>query len=177
MADIACGAGWSSIAIAKGYPKARVDGYDVDTRAIAAARDHADGAGVGDRVTFRAQEATAEHGTYDLVTIFEATHDFSQPVEVLRAIRGMLSPGGSALVMDERVADAFTAPGDDVERLMYVWSVFLCLPNGLAERTSAATGTVMRSSTLRGYALDAGFSTVEILDVEHPFFRFYRLLP
>ena len=66
---------------------------------------------------------------------------------------------------------------DDVERLMYAWSVFLCLPNGLAERTSAATGTVMRSSTLRRYALDAGFGTVQVLDVEHPFFRFYRLLP
>ena len=177
VADIACGAGWSSIAIAKGYPKARVDGYDVDTRAIAAAHEHAAIAGVADRVTFHAEEATAEHGTYDLVTIFEATHDFALPVDVLRAVRGMLSPGGSALVMDERVADAFTAPGDDVERLMYAWSVFLCLPNGLAERTSAATGTVMRTSTLRGYALDAGFGTVEVLDVEHPFFRFYRLLP
>jgi hypothetical protein len=42
----------------------------------------------------------------------------------------MLTQGGSVLVMDERVADRFTAPGDDVERLMYGWSVLTCLPGG-----------------------------------------------
>jgi len=53
--------------------------------------------------------------------------------------------------------------------------VLLCLPNGLAEQPSAATGTVMRTDTLRRYAMAAGFRDVEVLGIEHPFFRFYRL--
>jgi hypothetical protein len=35
----------------------------------------------------------------------------------------------------------------------------------------------MRSDTLRKYAAEAGFGEVEILPIEHFFFRFYRLKP
>jgi hypothetical protein len=40
---------------------------------------------------------------------------------------------------------------------------------------SVSTGTVMRPSTLRGYAREAGFEEMEILPIENDFFRFYRL--
>jgi hypothetical protein len=58
---------------------------------------------------------------------------------------------------------------------MYGFSILHCLPVGLVEQPSAATGTVMRSATLRHYAESAGFRTVDILPVAHDFFRFYRL--
>ena len=45
----------------------------------------------------------------------------------------------------------------------------------MSEQPSAATGTVMRPATFAGYALAAGFSDVEVLDIEHRFSRFYRL--
>jgi hypothetical protein len=76
-----------------------------------------------------------------------------------------------------RVAESFTAPGDDVERLMYGWSVLHCLPVGMSEQPSAATGTVMRPETLKRCALDAGFREVEVLPIENDFWRFYRLTP
>jgi hypothetical protein len=116
-------------------------------------------------------------GRYDLVTIFEAVHDMARPVEALRSVRGLLADGGTAIVADERVADVFTAPGDDVERLMYGWSVLHCLPVGMAEQPSAATGTAMRASTFETYAREAGFSRVEVLPIENDFWRFYRLHP
>jgi hypothetical protein len=75
------------------------------------------------------------------------------------------------------VADTFEAPGDEIERLMYTYSVLCCLPVGMSETPSAATGTVMRTDTLRRYALDAGFADLEVLPVEHDFFRLYRLRP
>lgn len=50
-----------------------------------------------------------------------------------------------------------------------------CLPAGMAEKPSAATGTVMRPHTLRQYARQAGFGDVEILSIQNDFFRFYRL--
>ncbi len=79
------------------------------------------------------------------------------------------------LVVDEKVADQFTAPGDEVERFMYGFSILHCLPVGLADQPSVGTGTVIRQSTMRRYADEAGFQEVELLPVEHDFFRFYRL--
>jgi hypothetical protein len=81
------------------------------------------------------------------------------------------------LVMDERVAERFAAPGDDVERLMYGYSLLVCLTNALAEEPSVGTGTVMRPETMRRYALEAGFQDVSVLPIDHPTFRFYRLDP
>ena len=38
VADAACGAGWSSIAMARAYPKVTVDGFDVDEASVEPAR-------------------------------------------------------------------------------------------------------------------------------------------
>jgi 2-polyprenyl-3-methyl-5-hydroxy-6-metoxy-1,4-benzoquinol methylase len=177
VADVACGEGWSTIAMAHAYPSARVDGIDLDEPAIEQARRNAAGTEVADRVSFHSRDAAdpALEGAFDLVTIFEAVHDLPQPVAVLEAARRLLAPGGTMVVMDERVAEKFTAPGDDLERFMYGFSLLVCLPNSMAETPSVGTGTAMRPDTLRGYAMDAGFGKVTILPIEHGSFRFYRL--
>ncbi|MCI0529389.1 MAG: hypothetical protein L0Y56_18270, partial [Nitrospira sp.] len=95
----------------------------------------------------------------------------------LRAMRNLASGSGVVLVVDERVGDSFTAKGNEVEWMMYGWSVLHCLPVGKADHPSAETGTVMRPNTLQHYAREAGFQDIEILPIEHFFFRFYRLVP
>ena len=91
-------------------------------------------------------------------------------------MRSAVKPSGAVVVMDEAVAAEFTAPGDDLERIMYGFSLFVCLPDGMSSQPSVGTGTVMRPSTLEGYARDAGFDRLEVLPVEDfAFFRFYRL--
>jgi 2-polyprenyl-3-methyl-5-hydroxy-6-metoxy-1,4-benzoquinol methylase len=177
IADVGCGVGWSTLALARAYPGAQVHGVDLDAWSIERATDNVRSAGLGDRVTFVRADAAdpALEGQFDLVTILEAVHDLSRPVDVLRSIRGMLAPGGAVLVVDERVAERFEAPGDELERLMYGYSVLFCLPNSLADPPSAATGTVMRPETLERYAREAGFSSVSVLPVEHDVFRLYRL--
>jgi 2-polyprenyl-3-methyl-5-hydroxy-6-metoxy-1,4-benzoquinol methylase len=179
VADVACGVGWAAISIARAYPKAVVDGFDLDAKSIDLARRHADNAGVSDRVTFEARDASdpSSGGGYDLAVIIEALHDMSRPVEVLGAVRALLAPGGALVVADERVADRFHAPGDRHERLFYGYSVTDCLPAGLMQKPSAATGTVLRREKLEGYATDAGFSSTTVLPIEHDFLRFYRLDP
>ncbi len=62
-----------------------------------------------------------------------------------------------------------------VEWPMYGASILHCLPAGMAEKPSAATGTVMRGTTLERYARLAGFAHVEVLPIEHSMFRFYLL--
>jgi 2-polyprenyl-3-methyl-5-hydroxy-6-metoxy-1,4-benzoquinol methylase len=181
IADVACGAGWSSIGLARAYTLASIDGFDLDAASVELAKQNLarEDASVRHRVTFELRNASDPTlaSSYDLVTIFEALHDMSNPVAALRSVKQMLAPGGTVLVVDERVAEEFTAPGDEVERLMYGWSILHCLPAGMAEQSSAATGTVMRPATVRRYAHEAGFTEVDVLPVDHPFFRFYRLTP
>jgi 2-polyprenyl-3-methyl-5-hydroxy-6-metoxy-1,4-benzoquinol methylase len=177
VADVGCGHGWAAVAIAQAHPAVRVDGIDLDPASVRDAREHAAAAGVADRVRIREGDAAdlAGSGPYDLVLLLEVMHDLARPVESLAAIRAALAPGGSLLVADERVADAFQAPGDEIERMMYGWSVLHCLPTQMVEQPSAALGTVMRAGTVRELAREAGFGEVDELPIENDLFRFYRL--
>ncbi|MEX0795914.1 MAG: hypothetical protein WD274_04410, partial [Acidimicrobiia bacterium] len=71
-------------------------------------------------------------------------HDLADPVNVLATMKEASGEDGYVLVMDEAVADAFGQSSDDVERLMYGFSLFVCLPDGMSQESSAGTGTIMR---------------------------------
>lgn len=178
VADIGCGEGWSSIAIAEAYPGVIVDGFDLDGPSIDHARANAKARRVADRVTFHHADASGlrEAGGYDLVTAFECIHDMSDPVGALTTMRRLAAPGGRVIVMDEAVGEQFTGAADEIERLFYGFSLFVCLPDGMSHQPSAGTGTVMRPSTLAGYATDAGFTRVDVLPVENDLWRFYELV-
>jgi SAM-dependent methyltransferase len=179
VADIGCGYGWSSIGIAQGYPNVQADGFDLDEPSIARARDNARRNGVSGRVNFHVRDASDPSltGRYDLVTAFECVHDMSDPASALRSMLSLVGEEGTVLVADERVGERFTAEGNDVEWMMYGWSILHCLPVGMVGPQSAGTGTVMCAGVLEGYAREAGFRRVEILPIDHFFFRFYRLYP
>lgn len=115
-------------------------------------------------------------GTVDVAFAFECVHDMPRPVEVLAAVRQALVPGGPLVVMDEAVAETFAPDGDELERVMYGYSLLVCLPDGLSHPPSVGTDTVMRPSILAGYAASAGFSRCEVLPIEDfGFWRFYLL--
>jgi 2-polyprenyl-3-methyl-5-hydroxy-6-metoxy-1,4-benzoquinol methylase len=177
IADVGMGQGFSSIALARGYPTVRVDGFDLDAASVEAAQRNAREAGVADRVTFHVRDAGDPDlaGRYDLALAFECIHDMSNPVAALNSMRRLVGPGGTVLIVDERVPDAFAPNGDAVERAMYGFSVLHCLPVGMVDKPSAETGTVMRRATFGRYAEAAGFQRVDELPIEHDFYRFYRL--
>lgn len=173
--DVGAGGGWSTIALARAYPEAEVSGVDIDLPSVELARANAAAAGVS--VTFHHGDAAdLAPGSYDVAFAFECVHDMPAPVEVLAAVRRALTPDGFLVVMDEAVADSFAPDGDEVERLMYGFSLLICLPDGMSSQPSAGTGTVMRPSVLRGYATEAGFDDLAILPIEgFGFWRFYLL--
>ena len=180
IADVGCGGGWSSIALARAYPDATVDGFDVD----AALGRH--GPGERRRVPASATGCASTTptppgsptATYDAVFAFECVHDMPRPVEVLAAVRARAArPTASSIVMDEAVAETFTAPGDDLERLMYGFSLLVCLPDGMSQPAQRRH----RHGDAPGHAarLRAGGRvrpTFEVLPIEDfGFWRFYRL--
>ena len=178
IADIGCGAAWSSIGFARHYPKVQVDGFDLDEPSVVAATANVQDAGLTDRVSCEVRDAGSLDYSkqYDLVAAFECVHDMGNPVAALSAMRNAAKEDGYVIVIDERVGESFKADPGDVERMMYGWSILHCLPVGMVDSPAVGTGTVMRPGTLKKYALEAGFSDVEILPIENDFFRFYSLI-
>jgi precorrin-6B methylase 2 len=113
IGDFGCGTGWSTIALARAFPKADVEGIDLDEASVADAERNAAAQGMAGDVRFVLADAAGAHGNgpYELACMFEALHDTPRPVEVLEAMRAALADGGSILLADERVASEFTAPG------------------------------------------------------------------
>jgi 2-polyprenyl-3-methyl-5-hydroxy-6-metoxy-1,4-benzoquinol methylase len=176
IAEVGCGEGLAAITIARAYPNAEVDGYDLDDASIAAAQRAAAEAGVTDRARFVVRDAADPmiDGNYDLVMAIEMLHDVPDPVGILRTMRSLAGPDGTVLVVDERTEETFTVPTSEMERFFYSFSTLHCLAVSM-QGGGAGTGTVIRPDTMRRYATEAGFTTVEALGVEHPQFVLYRL--
>lgn len=176
IAEVGCGEGLAAIVIARAYPNVEVHGYDLDEASIAAAQRAAAEAGVADRARFELRDAAdpAIIGDYDLVMAIEMIHDVPDPVGILRTMRMLAGRVGAVLVVDERTEDAFTVPTNEMERFFYSFSTLHCLAVSM-QNDGVGTGTVIRPDTMRRYASEAGFSSIETLDVEHPQFMLYRL--
>lgn len=178
VAEFGSGEGWAAIALARGYPRLRVDGFDIDPPSVETARRNAEQAGLADRVRHAVADVTdpALTGSYDAVFAFEMLHDLAHPVAALQTARRLTGDGAApVLIVDDRAAEVFTAPDDPIQRFFYAASVLHCLPVGRCAQDSAQTGTLMRPDTLRAYAEKAGFTTVTVLPIETDMFRFYRL--
>ena len=176
IAEIGCGEGLAAITIARAYPTAHVDGYDLDEASIAAASRAATRANVADRVHFELRDAADPEirGDYDLVMAIEMLHDVPDPVGILRTMRNLAGTHGTVLIVDERTEESFTVPTNEMERFFYAFSTLHCLAVSM-QNGGVGTGTVIRQDTMRQYATSAGFSSVEALDVDHPQFVLYRL--
>lgn len=180
IADVGCGHGWSAVGLAAAYAQVEVDGFDVDEEALASARTHAADAGVQERVRFHRADAAGSGslpgGPYDVLLAVECLHDMPHPVEVLAGMRASAASDAIVLVIDEAADPVLTAPGDEIQRLLYGFSLLICLPDTLAHPGSAGTGAVMRQGKLAEYARKAGFASVEPLDVDGTaFWRIYQL--
>ena len=176
IAEVGCGEGLAAITIARAYPNAVVDGFDLDDASIAVAQRDAAAAGVGDRARFEVRDAADPTiaGDYDLVMAIEMLHDVPDPVGILRTMRTLAGGAGTALVVDERTEESFTVPTNEMERFFYTFSTLHCLAVSMQDG-GVGTGTVIRADTVRRYATEAGFAAVDTLDVEHPQFVLYRL--
>ena len=131
-------------------------------------------AGTEGQVGFEVRDAAELAGAgYDLVTMFLMLHDLSRPVEVLRTARE--ASAGAVLVADLAASEEYAGPAGPLDRNFYGYSLIHCLPATMAEAGSAALGTVIRPSTVRALAADAGFGDVAILPVDHDVFRLYLL--
>ena len=173
--DVGCGTGLASIMLAKAFPKSQFSGYDPFLPAIRRAREFAKKERVADRVHFVAADAARlPAGQFNLLTIFNSVHHFSNPVMVLRQCRQALKPGGTCFILD---LDLSLNPEDNINlngRLAYPMSTLLCLHDSMGNQ-GVGTGMEFNESILRDFSAKAGFSRCRKLAGSTPVKAFYEL--
>jgi SAM-dependent methyltransferase len=177
VADVGCGYGAPTIAMAREFARSRFLGIDADDASVVRARKAAAEAGITGRVTFEvADAARLPGGEYDLVTFFDCLHDLGDPVGALRRARQALAPGGSVLLVEHAGSERTEENLNPVGRFFYAASALVCTPNALAHG-SAGLGTIPGEAALRAVAVDAGFSQVHRMDVDAPLNILLQLRP
>ena len=179
VADVCCGAGWAGIAIAQSFPRATTEAFDIDLGTVKIARRNVEEGGVGDRVRVRNHDVREPlpGGPFDLIMVLDSLHEISDPAAILASARASCRLDGVVLLVEARVAEEFTAPGDEIERFQYATSVLHCLPAGRRDQDVFPTGTVLRPNAVREIVAEAGFD--ECVEIPFPdrFHRAYRLSP
>lgn len=99
--EIGCGKGLACLALAEGFPAARITGHDRDERAIAEAVALARVAGLDARLQFGvADSLRLPRSAFDLVAAWGILEGPAEPGLLLNAIRNALVPEGTCLLLE-----------------------------------------------------------------------------
>ncbi|MFZ0889488.1 MAG: class I SAM-dependent methyltransferase [Candidatus Binataceae bacterium] len=173
--DVGCGSGRAAIALAKGFPKARVSGYDAHPESIERARNNARAAGVQGRVSFETVDCTrlpAER--WDLITTFDVVHESVDPVALLSSIRDALKPDGTYVMLEMNMSANLEDNINPLGRLMYSISTLYCITVSLAGG-GPGIGAVMGEPKARELCQQAGFTRFRRLPIEDAFSALYEI--
>ncbi|MFB2839711.1 class I SAM-dependent methyltransferase [Floridanema evergladense] len=166
--DVGCGSGRAMNKLAQRFPNSRFWGYDFSAEAIAIATAEAQQQNLTN-VRFEIKDAATfdESDRYHLITTFDAIHDQARPDLVLRNIQKALRPDGVYLMQDIHAA---TEVNDNLEHpiapFLYTISCMHCMTVSLAEG-GMGLGTVWGQQKALQMLADAGFTLVEIKQLEH----------
>jgi SAM-dependent methyltransferase len=175
VADVGCGRGHAINVLAQAYPASRLVGYDFSDEAIRAGRAEASALALSNARFDVLDVATLdEPESFDLVTAFDAIHDQAHPALVLAAVARALRSDGVFLMVDikasSNVADNLELPWAP---FLYTVSTMHCMTVSLGldgDGLGTAWGHQVATSMLR----DAGFSQVEVREIEDdPFNSYY----
>jgi SAM-dependent methyltransferase len=177
VADVGCGHGASTIVMAEAFPASKFTGSDYHEGSIGTARQRAEAAGVGDRVSFEVAPAASYSGRgYDLVTMFDCLHDMGDPVGAARHVRDSLAPDGTWMIVEPAAGDRVEDNLNPVGRAYYSFSTLLCTPASLSQDVGLALGAQAGEARIREVVTSAGFSRFRRVS-ETPFNIVYEARP
>ena len=175
VCDLGCAEGVAVILMAEAFPKSRFVGLDISSEAIDEARRKARHRKI-DNLDFIVLDAAhlknKAHlkGIFDYVIAFDAIHDQTQPLEVLRGVNHILSPEGRFSMVDiavnSNLADNLSHP---MGPFLYTVSLMHCMPVGLV---GGGTGLGMMWGREKAVEMlnEAGFRQVQVLEMpDDPF--------
>jgi SAM-dependent methyltransferase len=180
VCDIGCGEGVALNLMAKAFPKSTFLGIDNHEAAISVGRNEAQNMGLSN-VVYKNQDAAKIVGNtefcrqFDYICAFDAIHDQSHPLEVLKGIHYMLVPGGLFSMIDIK---AFSNHGDNMDHPMgaflYTVSLMHCMPVGLNDN-GTGLGMMWGREQAEVMLSEAGFENIEVMEMENDGFNLHYL--
>lgn len=126
-------------------------------------------------VRFEVRDVTALdlHDRFDLITAFDAIHDQAHPAQVLAGIFGALRPDGVFLMVDIAASSNLHENIDlPMAPFLYTASTLHCMTVSLA-LAGDGLGTMWGEQTARRMLAEAGFTGVEVRQIEGDLFNNY----
>ena len=169
--DVGCGRGRIIIRLAELYPRSTFVGMDLSPEAIDYACNYASTRDI-QNVEFVVKDlsdfdVSAEPGSFDFITTFDAVHDQAQPLAVLRGIRRSLRPNGVYLMQDIKGSSEMHKNIDHpFGTLLYTVSCMHCMTVSLAQG-GEGLGAMWGEEKTRDYLKKAGFQSVETHELAH----------
>jgi SAM-dependent methyltransferase len=161
VADVGCGHGWSTVMMAKAFPKSQFIGYDFHPGSIEDAKAHAETHGVTANTRFEVGLAKDYPGKdFDLVTCFDCLHDMGDPAGAAAHIRQSLKKDGTWMICEPMAGDRLEQNLNPVGRLYYAGSTMICVPTSLSQEVGTALGAQAGEAKLRDVILKGGFTSV-----------------
>jgi 2-polyprenyl-3-methyl-5-hydroxy-6-metoxy-1,4-benzoquinol methylase len=175
VCDLGCAEGVAVVLMAKAFPQSRFVGIDISPEAIDEARRQARQQKI-ENLDFMVWDAAdlknkrEMEGLFDYVTAFDAIHDQTRPLDVLRGVNHILAPDGRFSMVDiaanSNLADNLAHP---MGPFLYTVSLMHCMPVGLVGR---GTGLGMMWGREKAVEMleKAGFQRVQVLEMpDDPF--------
>jgi 2-polyprenyl-3-methyl-5-hydroxy-6-metoxy-1,4-benzoquinol methylase len=177
VADVGCGHGTSTIAMAEAFPKSTFVGSDYHEESIRTARERAEAAGVAYHVRFEVAPASTYSGRgFDLVTMFDSLHDLGDPVGAARHVRDSLAADGTWMIVEPNAGDRLEENFNPIGRAYYGFSTLLCTPASLSQDVGMALGAQAGEARIRHVVITAGFTEFRRVS-ETPFNLVYEARP
>lgn len=164
VADIGCGHGASSIAMAERFPASHFHGFDFHGPSIEQSIERAKEHGVSGNTSFAAADAKSYPGAYDLICFFDCLHDMGDPVGIAKYALEHLKPGGTVLLVEpfalaDRVQNMRENP---MAPMMYLFSSTICTPNSLSQEVGLGLGAAAGPDKLKAVFEEAGFTQFRV---------------
>lgn len=178
--DVGCGRGRALNLLAGLYPKSKFVGVDLSNEAIEYARQEAVRLG-NTNVSFEIRDVThfdqsADAGSFDLITTFDAVHDQANPLNVLKGINKALKDDGIYLMQDIHASTEVQNNMDHpVSPLLYALSTTHCMTVSLAQG-GEGLGTMWGREKAGELLNEAGFRQIRIEQLEHDFQNDYYII-
>lgn len=169
--DVGCGRGRIMSRLAELFPKSRFTGMDLSSEAVLFAWQEAAEKKLRNVefivVNLSDFDEKAEREAFNLITTFDAIHDQSKPLNVLKGIHRALKPDGVYLMQDIKGSSHIHKNIDNpLGTLLYTVSCMHCMTVSLAQG-GEGLGAMWGEEKTREYLKNAGFSSVEKHELTH----------